>query len=208
MNRRDFIQSAALLVAGCANAPQGWTLNKEQQQFIADQKGYRAKRKYSSLNSARRALVANAAECILPRTDTPGAIDAEVPQFIESMVVDWFNESEQRIFFQGLTTLETQATGDSIEALARVLDALETEAENAAWYNFGNISRVWDSDAPFICQFKELVVLGFFLSEVGAKQVLRENPMGSFNGDIPLSQTESSYGNVVTIRSMAGSGGI
>src|SRR6185437_15135717 len=38
----------------------------------------------------QRSLVAAISERIMPTTDTPGAIAAGVPQFIEMMIADWY----------------------------------------------------------------------------------------------------------------------
>ena len=46
------------------------------------------------------------AEMILPATDTPGAIEAGVPRFIEMMVADWYTDTERGIFLDGLTALD------------------------------------------------------------------------------------------------------
>jgi hypothetical protein len=74
------------------------------------------------------------------------------------------------------------------------MEALEDAASDSPWYEFGNIMREFISDAPFICQFKELTVWGFFTSEKGGSQVLRYNPMPMFfNGDIPLASDDSSW---------------
>jgi hypothetical protein len=82
----------------------------------------------------------------------------------------------------------------------KILEQLEDDASDSPWFDFGNTTRVWDGDAPFICQFKELTVLGFLLSEVGSQQVLRTNPMGSFKGDIPLLDTDVAYAAELPMR--------
>jgi gluconate 2-dehydrogenase gamma chain len=77
---------------------------------------------------------------------------------------------------------------------------LEDAASDSPWYTFANVQREFISDAPFICQIKELTIWGFFTSEVGGKQVLRYNPMPMyFDGDIPLGTEESSWGGRIEI---------
>ena len=51
---------------------------------------------------AQRAQVAMIAEAIIPRTDTPGAIEAGVPGWIEVLVKDCFDTTDQRIIIDGL----------------------------------------------------------------------------------------------------------
>ena len=75
-----------------------------------------------------------------------------------------------------------------------IMEALEEAASGSPWYDFGNVQREFISDAPFICQIKELTIWGFFTSEAGATEVLRYNAMPmQFVGDIPLSADDSSW---------------
>lgn len=209
MNRRDFLQAAAVLAAGASVLPNGWSMNQQQRAFLAARPDYIDRRQPALFTPGQRATVTAVAEHIIPRTETPGARDAGVPRFIELMVADWFNTAERERFMAGLDDLDTRAQG-GFTALApaaqlQVLEQLEDLAGDAAWFDMGNTMRIWDELAPFICQFKELTVLGFFLSEVGATQVLRENPMGSFEGEIPLGKNDPAYAVALPMRLMSGS---
>jgi gluconate 2-dehydrogenase gamma chain len=144
---------------------------------------------------------------VIPATDTPGAVGAGAARFVELMVADWFNEHERAVFTNGLEDLQARSRGDfaglSFKEQLALLESLEAEASDADWFQLGNTLRVWDSRAPFICQFKELVVLGFMLSSVGTRQFLRSNPMGSFDGDVPLLEDEAAYASPWTLRVIA-----
>lgn len=138
----------------------------------------------------------------MPRTDTPGAVDAGVPNFIELMVANWFNEEERSIFTAGIADIESripQIYGKPFDQLSddkqlEVMEILEDAAGDSPWYEFANVQRQFISDAPFICQVKELTIWGFFTSEMGSKQVLRHNPMPmNFDGHLPLDPDESSW---------------
>ena len=204
MNRREFLQCAAVLAAGPTAMPVSWAMNNQQQTFLAAQANYVDRKPLTFFSPAQRALVTMIAEHVIPKTDTPGASDAGVPRFIELMASDWFNAAELQVFMDGLADLQSRADGGftqlSPTAQLALLEQLEEESADAHWYEIGNVLRIWDDSAPFICQFKELTVLGFFLSEVGAKQVLRINPMGEFNGDIPLAADEPAYAAELPIR--------
>jgi gluconate 2-dehydrogenase gamma chain len=197
MNRREFLQCAAMLAAGTTAMPASWAMNDAQKVFLAAQANYIDRKPLTFFSPSQRALVTTIAEHVIPKTDTPGASDAGVPRFIELMASDWFNAAELQVFMDGLTDLQSRADGGFIQldstAQLALLEQLEKESADAPWYELGNVLRVWDDTAPFICQFKELTVLGFFLSEVGSKQVLRINPMGEFKGDIPLATDDPAY---------------
>ena len=196
MNRREFIQCAALLAAGSAGIPNTWSMNHEQHRFLAAEKSYINDKPLTFFSEQQRAVVKAIAQLIIPTTDTAGAVEAGSDRFIELMVADWFTPQERAFFTSGLNDLMAQQN-DFISLSAvdqiKILEQLEDDASDSPWFDFGNTTRVWDGDAPFICQFKELTVLGFLLSEVGSQQVLRPNPMGSFKGDIPLLDTDVSY---------------
>jgi hypothetical protein len=46
---------------------------------------------------------------------------------------------------------------------------------------------------PFWRNLKELTLVGYYTSEVGATQELRVNPMGSWRADIPFSEVGRSW---------------
>jgi gluconate 2-dehydrogenase gamma chain len=201
MNRREFLQCAAILISGASASQMGFTLSAEQTVYLANAPDYNATA-VDYFSPAQRKIVAAMAEVIIPRTDTPGAIDAGVPKYIELMAANWLNDGERVIFDAGLQDIENRIPeeyGRSFDQLSaaqqlQIMEALENGASDSEWYDFGNTLRDFISDAPFICQLKELTVWGFFTSQEGASQVLRYNPMPMyFNGDIPLTSDESSW---------------
>lgn len=208
MNRREFLQCAAILVGSAGVAGHALALSQPQMKYLAAADDY-VKQPANLFTPEQRKIIAAAAETVIPRTDTPGAIDAGVPHFIELMVQDWFNEEERAIFMAGLEDLQTripQEQGASFDKLAAeqqlaVLEALEADAGDSPWYGMGNVRRAFISDAPFICSFKELTIWGFFTSEVGAKEVLRYNPMPmKFDGHYPRKPGDTTWAPFATYR--------
>lgn len=201
MNRREFMQCATILVSGLSASQLGFSLTEEQQVYLASAPNYNTG-PLDYLTPAQRKIIAAMAEVIMPRTDTPGAIDAGVPAYIELMAAHWFSEQERSIFEAGLKDMETGIPveyGKPFDQLdprqqLDIMEAMEEAAADSSWYNFAEVQREFVSDAPFICQIKELTIWGFFTSEVGSKEVLRYNPMPMhFDGNIPLSPSESSW---------------
>lgn len=208
MKRRELLQCAALLAVGTTATPKLWALTPQQSRYLAAQSAYIDSHAATYFTPAQRATVGAMAQQIIPTTDTPGAREAGVPRFIELMVADWFNDAERTVFVDGLADLERRAGGSFADMSAvdqlELLESLEAEAADQRWYNAGETLRVWDETAPCICQFKELAVLGFLLSDVGSTQFLRTNSMGSFDGDTVLASSDSSYAAPVLMRVMAG----
>jgi len=201
MNRREFLQCAAILVSGAGIGIPGMALSEEQQRYLASAPNYNTG-PVDYLSPERRKILAAMTEVIIPRTDTPGAIDAGVPAYLERMMADWLNEQELAVFDAGLADIEQRIPteyGKPFYALAAeqqlaILQALEEDAAESPWYAFGGKPGDYTSDAPFICQLKELTAWGFFTSQVGATRVLRYDPMPMyFDGDVPLEPDDSSW---------------
>ncbi|MDH3243025.1 MAG: gluconate 2-dehydrogenase subunit 3 family protein [Saprospiraceae bacterium] len=126
-------------------------------------------------------IVAALAEQILPETSTPGARQAGVERFIDSMVAGYLPEAERNAFMDGLASLaERKFTGKTPEEQHVMVTELAEEARQ----------QEQDADTkPFFLLAKEMTVLGFFTSEVGATQVLNYDPIpGDFQGCMPLDE--------------------
>ena len=59
--------------------------------------------------SQQRALMTALSERVMPTTDTPGAIAAGVPEFIEKLLADWASPDERKPILAGLDAIEVQS---------------------------------------------------------------------------------------------------
>jgi hypothetical protein len=135
-------------------------------------------------------IVSELAEVIIPKTDTPGAKDVGVPNFIDLILKECYKEEDQKSFLEGLAKFDADAKaayGDSFIYLKP-----EQKLEYVKKANEAAIAEVKKDPAakrPFILTAKELTMLGFFSSEPGATQVLQYVAVpGSYKGCIPLSE--------------------
>jgi hypothetical protein len=118
-------------------------------------------------------LIAEIAELIIPATDTPGAKDAQVPEFISVMIRDCYPESDQQRFKEGLEQLErdSQATYNrsfvNLEQEQQVTLLTQVEADARAQREQNR-----EAGQPFFLLMKELTLIGYFTSEPGATQAL------------------------------------
>ena len=157
-----------------------------------------------SLSAAQRALIAALAEQVIPRTDTPGALDAGVPAFIEQIVASWYTDTEYRIFLQGLDSLEQQAVqqfGQPYVALpAAQQDALLAAQESQAFAERrahppaegspADKPQI-DEQAPFFIKLKELVVVGYYTSETAAQTEMVYLPIpNGYRGEASLAESD------------------
>ena len=202
MNRREFLECAAILIGGISASQAGFALSAEQKTYLATAPNYIAKGA-NYFTDAQKSTLAMLTETILPRTDTPGAIDAGVPRFVELMVFEWMNDAERAIFLEGFERLMVDIDKryhkpfEKLDDHRRLhlMEELERLAGDSSWYDIGSAAlRDFISDAPFICQLKELTIWGFFTSEVGSKQVLRYEAMPmKFDGHRTLGEDESAW---------------
>lgn len=148
------------------------------------------------------ALLNEVGECIIPRTDTPGAKDANVGEIMAVMVADCYTQEERQIFKRGLLTINAlakqkyQKTYILLSADQRFAIASELDLE-ARDYNGINTQAPKNNGKPaahFFSMIKQLVLFGFFTSEIGATKVLRHVAIpGSYDGEIPYKKGDRAW---------------
>ena len=143
-------------------------------------------------NEDQAKIVSEIAETIIPKTDTPGAKDVGVPNFIDMMLKDCFKEEDQKNFLDGLAKFDADAKaayGDSFVYLKDEQKLEFVKKTNEAAVNEAKANKDPKAPRPFILRAKELTMLGFFTSKAGATEVLQyEAVPGSYKGCIPLSE--------------------
>ncbi len=205
MSRRDAIRHVALLMGGAVSAPAIFGLLSgcsAEPDADAD-----AEWKPKFLTQAQGALVAEVAEIMIPRTDTPGARDVGIAAFIDTMLKDAYAKDEQERFVAGLADFEAQAKREHGRAFlelepARRAVMVKKVHDPAAKAESQSTLSLDERHRPFILTMKELTMLGYFTSEPGATQVLQYSPVpGAYHACVPLQQagngktwaTETSY---------------
>jgi hypothetical protein len=135
-------------------------------------------------------IVSELAEIIIPKTDTPGAKDVCVPNFIDRMLKDCYKEEDQKSFLEGLAKFDADAKAAYGDSFIYLKDDQKLEyVKKANEAAVAEVKKDPTAKRPFILMAKELTMLGFFTSEPGATQVLQYLPVpGSYKGCIPLSE--------------------
>lgn len=189
MNRREAIQRAAMVLGYAVAAPT----------MMGILNGCKATPELSFkpvfLTEDQARLVAEVAEIIIPKTDTPGAKDVGVPSFIDTMLKDCYKKEDQERYIAGLTEFDNAAK-EAYGDLFLSLDA-DKQAEHVKKVHDAAIAAEKAGEAkdrPFILMTKELTVSGFFTSEVGATQVLQYAPVpGAYHGCVPLAEVGKTW---------------
>jgi hypothetical protein len=136
------------------------------------------------------------AETIIPATNTPGAKAAKVGAFMNTMVTDCYDEQNQKIFAEGLTKIEdasqkkfsTSFAKATPEQRKELLTAIDKEA--TAYKK----SKKDGDPAHYFSLMKQLTLLGYFSSEIGATQALRYVAVpGRYEGCIPYKKGDKAW---------------
>lgn len=128
------------------------------------------------------------AETIIPRTDTPGALDAKVHRYLDVMAGEVFTEEQTAKFQAGLTSFMKDCKDNFGGSFASLADDKKQAALSAA-------AEIKGDDGPsFFNSLRSMVIAGFFTSEVGAKEVLKYDPIpGAYDPCIPLSEVGGTW---------------
>jgi hypothetical protein len=190
MNRREAIKQVAWLMGGVVSAPA----------ILGVLSGCSPKAstgvawKPVFLTEGQGAVVAEVAELMIPRTDTPGAGDVGVPAFIDLMLKDCYTKEDQERFIHGLNALDEDAKAAQGKGFMQLAPeqrmALVQKAHDAAAAEERNKSLPpAQLERPFVLMMKELSMLGYFTSKVGATQVLQYIAVpGAFHACIPVAE--------------------
>jgi hypothetical protein len=136
------------------------------------------------------------AETIIPTTDTPGAKAAEVGKFMTVYVTDCYDEDNQKAFHEGMNKLNTaskkkfDAEFMKISPQQRHDLLVELDKEQKDYQK----SRKKEDPQHYFRLMKELTLLGYFTSKIGATQALRyvETP-GRYEGCIPYHKGDKAW---------------
>lgn len=181
MHRRDVLQflGAAMLSPLLAplSAEERWRTGTRLHQGAAGPQAG------AGLSAGHLALVSALADTLIPRTDTPGALDVGVPAFVDRLVAGWYPDAQRAEIVAGLDIIDVRSVaiaGAPVVGLdaggrARVLTELDrrtspADAAQAAWR-----------------RLREAIVYGYVTAQPVAV-LLARTPIipGRFDGCVPV----------------------
>ncbi len=186
MDRREALKRTALIMGGVISAPTLSVLmngcNTPSKhgggaQFTGDEKN----------------MIKEMTDIIIPRTDTPGAVDAKVPDFVVMMVQECYPKDDQDAFHDGLAAynkwcekhFEKEFMNLDDEQKEKAVTRLDKEVLTG---------ETDDDSLNFYRTLKELTMLGFFTSETGATETLRyKQTPGDYEGCIPYEKGDKAW---------------
>jgi len=188
INRRTALAQISIMFGGSISvqitaAILGQVLNKGESFPVSSEQTY---------------LLGELAEIIIPSTDTPGAKNSGVTDFIIRVMRDCYSLADQQFFYTGLEILNKIC----IDKHGRSFVELEHK-EKINFLNIINeIERIFYIKAlnkafnipGFFKQLRELTVIGYFTSETGATLALEYLPIpGRFEGDVLIKKGQRAW---------------
>ena len=206
MNRREALSSVALLLGGTLIG---------SEMFLSGCTNENKKIGTAGLDFSPEdiSFLDEVGDTIIPATDTPGAKDAKIGEFMHTIVRDCYNKTDQDIFIAGMGKLNEASKSMNgkyflectPEERKNLLIALDKEQKDYYAKQYKRLSAeiakhqhdddyVPDIPNHYYRMIKELTLLGYFTSEVGATKALRymETP-GRYDGCMPYKKGDKAW---------------
>lgn len=172
VNRRQLLLGVVVLLGGAAALTR-----------FARKSGGEALQSGPALGADQFALLEEFVDVMIPATDTPGARAAGVPAFIRDMLAEWASAKTRDELLGVLAGIDRLAWAKFGASFVE----LQPERRQQLVVSY-DAERIGVSD-PAYARFKELVLLGYYLSEAGATQELRyELIPGAWRSCVPFSE--------------------
>ncbi|WP_231403036.1 gluconate 2-dehydrogenase subunit 3 family protein [Hymenobacter guriensis] len=200
MNRRDALARVALLMGGAVIGGDYFLSScsspSEEKTTAKTPPTAAPKELPAVLNAEQVAYLNEVGDTILPPTKSPGAKAADVGSFMAVMVRDCYRPDDQQVFKQGLTKLEDAAKQKYSKGFLALNAAQRTALLTALDAEQKNYIKTKKPEAPnhYFRMIKELTLLGYFTSEVGATKALRYLPVpGKYDGCVPYKKGDKAW---------------
>jgi hypothetical protein len=210
MNRREAVRSVAFLMGGALSAT---TIGV----FLDGCTSPSANKGSNLFSEDQHLIITEVADVIIPSTKTPGAKAAGVGPFISKMIMECYPEDAQKAFVKGLEDLEDRSKKEYSNSFLKItpkqreqlLCKLRDEtvaAQKAEAANkpsgpdlklekpMAGPDRYAKSTPYFFAIARDLTLLGYWTSEIGASQALEYVQIpGRYDGCVDLKPGQRVY---------------
>jgi hypothetical protein len=182
INRREALKCAALMLGGSVIGAEafltGCVAKNNESTFLSD----------SDL-----LLLDEIGETILPESSrSPGAKAAQIGAFMKMMVMECYNEAEQKIFQSGLADVRQSALDKYHKDFLHI--SSEERFELLAGLDKVARSQGNNGQHHYFAMMKQLTILGYFSSEVGVTQAKRYDPIpGGYDGCVEYKDGDKAW---------------
>ncbi|NJL75585.1 MAG: gluconate 2-dehydrogenase subunit 3 family protein [Saprospiraceae bacterium] len=128
-----------------------------------------------------------ALDVLIPATDTPGAIDAGVPEFIDLLAADLLEAEEKQQFKDGIAQMDADSQAKFGKLFVQA--SREQQTELLVGYDNATFGTDTSNKNEFFENLKNTAVWAFCTSEKGATQHLQYelNP-GGYTNCVPIAE--------------------
>ncbi len=162
IDRKEALKRVSYLLGGAISAPTVLGFLNGCTASTATAKGF---------TQDQLTLLGQVSDVIIPKTDTPGASEVGVPEFIDNMVFLFWDEDGRSNFISKMEAFQAKAEAKLgkpfIEASTQEQTDFVQQEHNAVFG--GDVD--WSAPRPFIWMVKELTITGYFSTEAGMTQV-------------------------------------
>ena len=123
------------------------------------------------LSRQQAALLSRLCDLILPRTATPGALDAEVPQYID-LAVSLADPDERLSLFGGLGWIDARASSRDGKAFLSLSEAEQVALLREISDEHAGHPKELEPGAAFFADLKRRTLFAYFTSEKGRVEAL------------------------------------
>ncbi|WP_375324130.1 gluconate 2-dehydrogenase subunit 3 family protein [Flagellimonas sp. GZD32] len=147
------------------------------------------------------AFVSKVVDMILPRTETPGALDVKVDMFLDKVYAQLYNEEGQNHVRNEIAKFNADCQKDYGDDFVNLSESDQINALQKAEETSGQFgSSVWGTTVGnpepvgFYRSFKSAVLWGYFTSEEIGENVLNYDPIpGAYRGCLQLDEVGNKW---------------
>ena len=122
------------------------------------------------------------AERILPRTESPGADDAGVAEFIDLLYGEYFEDADRKMHEEGLMNFMASCEEKKGRSFLELSEREQTD--------YLTEMDAKGEEEAFFSSMRKIILWAFFTSEVGMKSMNYLPVPGRFNGCITIDDQE------------------
>lgn len=189
MDRREAVKAVAAIMGGAFSASSLSIMLDSCTSVDKQSNG-------NSYTDDEERIIERICDIIIPRTDTPGAVDAGTPAFVMMMMNECYTAEDQKKFNEGLTSFDKECKEKLGYPFLRLSPEKQEEAvKNLDADTLGKKNKKSDGEEfAFYRNLKALALLGFFTSEPGATKTLRYAQVpGHYEGCIPYHEGDKAW---------------
>jgi glucoside 3-dehydrogenase (cytochrome c) hitch-hiker subunit len=177
LTRRDVLISAIALVGGSAG------LIGCSRDSIDELRLHDGAARFFDADQMR--MLGRLVDIIIPATDTPGALAAGVDVFLDSLMADWASATTSAKYVTLLRAIDARARAEDAKRFADC----EPDRQVALLRDIDSRAFGANAELPEFREFKELVLAGYYTSEIGASVELQfELVPGRYLECVPVGQ--------------------